>query len=1083
MKFKRGIVALLLICCFQNLIVYAAEEQQPAEEPVVQESEANESAVQQLKVEVSTKDLTVFVDGNGEFYIVSEGIEPDSNLHVYSQDEEIADVCGIEKKDVQNQELIAGSPEEAGWYSVVGIGEGTTQICVEAEGILEKINVTVLKNDEEDNAANGEDIETDEDDNSDGEVNSNDEVNNDAGNIPIISENEGEAEEQGSDEEVLPEVLTVGETQTRSVSRGWVTEGDNTYYFDNIGVKCTGIVEIDDILYYFDESTGALFKKGGWINQGSKTYFCNTDGRLYRNQFIKFGDISYYYMGSDGSLVKGNFTLGDKTYHANSGTGEVKMQAGWIEDGGKKYFSAADGVLYISQFIKFGDIYYYMGSDGSVTKGNFTIGNKTYHANSSTGELRLVAGWIEDGGKKYYSNSEGVLYINEFVIMDSGNTYYLGKDGSLQKGVIEASDGNLYYSDPSTGVVNKKSGWITGKDGKKYFSDATGKLYRNQLISFGSSVYYMGNDGSAQKGSVKIGSELYFFDQNGLRKNTAGWAEYNGKKYYVNGNGTLYHDMFITFGSSVAYYMGSDGSVQKGVVSASNGNVYYTDPNTGLLQKKTGWIDFDGKRYFSDATGKLYKNQFISFGSSVLYYMGSDGSVQKGIVKASDGNIYYTDPSTGLLQKKAGWIDSGGKRYFSDAAGKLYKNQFISFGSTVYYMGSDGSVQKGPVKVGNNWYFLDKNGVRKSSAGWAEYNDKKYYVNGSGTLYHDMFISFGSSTVYYMGSDASMQKGIVNVKGVLYYANPGTGLIKKNSGWIDYNSKRYFADANGVLYKNQLISFGSDVYYMGSDGSVQKGNHYVNGRWYYFDEKTGIMKRAQGWFTAGSGKYYQKADGNLAKGYMDIDGSRYYFNSSGMLASKKGIDVSQYQGNIDWNKVKNDGVEFAIIRVGYRGYSNGKLVEDPKFKQNIQGAAAAGIPVGVYFFSQAVNVAEAREEANFVYNLIKNYKITYPVVFDAEFSAGNPNGRADKLSKSTRTLVVNTFCSELKNKGYTPMLYTGIYFLRDNLEASLLSGYQLWLARYNSTLGYNGSYRCWQYSDAGKVNGISGNVDMNVWLN
>ena len=556
-------------------------------------------------------------------------------------------------------------------------------------------------------------------------------------------------------------------------------------------------------------------------------------------------------------------------------------------------------------------------------------------------------------------------------------------------------------------------------------------------------------------------------------------------EYVVKSQDLEKSDTSVTFSGwkseeeGIRYY-GEDGQYYTGIAEIDE-VLYYFEPETGYLSQIAQWIDLNGKKFFCNEKGVLYRNRLISFGAS-YYYMGDDGSVQTGIFYV-DGALRYADPKSGIIQVTSGWISYNGKDYFADDEGILYRNQFISFGSTYYYLGSDGDVQKGTFKVGNNWYHSNSStGALKRQAGWIEDGEKKYYANSEGVIYIDRILYFGS-TWYYMGSDGSVQKGVVNAGGTLYYADTTTGIIQKKAGWIEDGDKKYYSNADGVLYKNQFIYFGTTQYYMGSDGSVQKGNQYINGQWYYFDEETGVLIRKPGWFSIGNNKYYQKADGTLATGYTDISGIRYYFNSEGLLASKVGIDVSYYQGNIDWNKVKAAGVEFVFIRAGYRGYSNGRLVKDSCFDQNVQGALAAGIDVGIYFFSQAVNVQEAREEATYTYNLIKNYNVTFPVAFDAEYATSNRTGRADHLSASSRTLIVNTFCSQMKSYGYTPMLYAGIYFMRDELQMNLLSNYQLWIPRYNKTLGYEGTYKCWQYSSEGRISGISGNVDLNVWLN
>ena len=192
--------------------------------------------------------------------------------------------------------------------------------------------------------------------------------------------------------------------------------------------------------------------------------------------------------------------------------------------------------------------------------------------------------------------------------------------------------------------------------------------------------------------------------------------------------------------------------------------------------------------------------------------------------------------------------------------------------------------------------------------------------------------------------------------------------------------------------------------------------------------------------------------------------------------AKLGIDVSRWNEEIDWNKVKNAGINYAILRVGYRGSVTGVLVEDWYYKKNIEGAAAAGVPVGLYFFTQAVNEVEAVEEASMVLSQIKGYKITYPVFIDVESSGG----RADGLDSGTRTRVINAFCQTIQNGGYRAGIYANKTWLAQKMNISALSGYKIWLAQYNTQVTYGGRYDMWQYSDKGSISGISGKVDMNL---
>ena len=194
--------------------------------------------------------------------------------------------------------------------------------------------------------------------------------------------------------------------------------------------------------------------------------------------------------------------------------------------------------------------------------------------------------------------------------------------------------------------------------------------------------------------------------------------------------------------------------------------------------------------------------------------------------------------------------------------------------------------------------------------------------------------------------------------------------------------------------------------------------------------------------------------------------------------SKAGIDVSKWNGDIDWDKAKNAGVEFAIVRAGYRGSVTGSLVKDIYFDANMKGTAAAGIPVGIYFFTQATSEVEAVEEASAVLSWIQEYKITYPVFIDTEGAGGN--GRADGLDVDTRTMVCEAFCRTIENAGYQAGVYASRNWYNNNLHTQRLENYYIWLAEYRSVPLYQGYYRMWQYSSKGKIDGIEGRVDLNI---
>ena len=191
-----------------------------------------------------------------------------------------------------------------------------------------------------------------------------------------------------------------------------------------------------------------------------------------------------------------------------------------------------------------------------------------------------------------------------------------------------------------------------------------------------------------------------------------------------------------------------------------------------------------------------------------------------------------------------------------------------------------------------------------------------------------------------------------------------------------------------------------------------------------------------------------------------------------------GIDVSKWNGEIDWDRVRNAGITYAIIRCGYRGSSTGTLVEDPYFRQNIQGALSAGLKVGIYFFTQATNEVEAVEEASMALALCREYRVTYPIFIDTEGAGGN--GRADGLDMETRTKVCQAFCRTVEDAGYSGGIYGSRNWFRTRLRMDELENCVIWLAEYREKPVYGGTYHLWQYTSSGSVDGIEGRVDLDI---
>ena len=266
---------------------------------------------------------------------------------------------------------------------------------------------------------------------------------------------------------------------------------------------------------------------------------------------------------------------------------------------------------------------------------------------------------------------------------------------------------------------------------------------------------------------------------------------------------------------------------------------------------------------------------------------------------------------------------------------------------------------------------------------------------------------------------------------------------------------------------------------------------------------SGCVKKLQKWLGVeadgvlgpGTIKAWQKKLGVEADGYFGANSckawQRFLNENLGRekkkeepAASKKKynnevIDVSYVQKNIDWEKVKADGIVGAIIRCGYRGYGSGKLCTDEQFENHIKGAHKAGLKIGVYFFTEAINGKEGKEEAAFCLNQIKKagIPIDYPIAVDTEYI--NADGvRANNISKAKRTEAIKGFCEEIKSQGYTPMIYASLNWFDTKLNMAELP-YKIWVAQYNSKCDYKGDYLFWQYTSKGEVSGIKGVVDLN----
>ena len=221
----------------------------------------------------------------------------------------------------------------------------------------------------------------------------------------------------------------------------------------------------------------------------------------------------------------------------------------------------------------------------------------------------------------------------------------------------------------------------------------------------------------------------------------------------------------------------------------------------------------------------------------------------------------------------------------------------------------------------------------------------------------------------------------------------------------------------------------------------------------------------------------------LVPGLNSVDGRLYYLGADGRIASAVGLDLSCYNGRIEWEALREQGVGFVILRAGGRGWGTGRLYTDTRFREYLLAAKSAGLKLGVYFYSTAVNVQEAVAEAEYTLSLLEGAPLEMPIFIDTEYSGSYPNGRADKLSRAQRAAIINAFARTVESRGYSTGFYSGTYYIGQELDYPSVSRHCVWIANYtrnNALPSVNYRYDIWQYTESGRIRGIYGPVDVNV---
>ena len=771
-------------------------------------------------------------------------------------------------------------------------------------------------------------------------------------------------------------------------SNEWVYINSNIYYLGSDGNYVKGIYEINKVIYYFDPTTGALKKEAGWRTWNGNRYFTNSEGIAYRNQFISFGPRRFY-MGADGSVQTGIYRTADGSLYYADNSGELVQKAQWISLNSKRYFSNADGKLYMNQFISFGPHRFYMSYDGSVSTGIFAVNDgNLYHADAS-GEIVQKAQWINLNGKRYFSNADGKLYMNQFISFGP-HRFYMGADGAAMTGTFTASDGKVYSADDTGEILGSKAQWVV-RNGKRYFVSADGQLYKNQFITFGPRRFYMGPDGAVITGIVTANDGRMYNadDETGEIIQKAQWIEKNGKRYFSKDDGELYRNQFISFGYR-RYYMGKDAAAMTGVFTAN-----------------------DGKKYAAKSDGELYRSQFIN-ADGLSYHIDEDGAVSIGIFTASDGNKYYADEKTGAIVKKAQWIEKNGKRYFSNANGMLYRNQFISFGTHRFYMGPDGAVITGIYEANDGkLYHADATGEVVQKAQWIEINGKRYFSNSEGILYRNQFISFGSLR-YFMGPDGALVIGNFIFEGKKYKTD--TNGVATEIGSAEPENKVLIgyiaADVVNVRptagtdkpakfqlkYNTKITILGSET---GSDGY----------KWYYISHADGTgFVRSDLIYNIG-----ESVPDNTTPNIMTDEEFEQYMITQGFPDSYKSLLRAMHKSHPTWIlKAAQTGLDwnYVITKESALGVNTVHLTSPDAFKSKDPNAKNADGSYKVY--DSGGYIAASREAIEYYMDPRNSFDDTF-----FQFLSNSYDGNTQTLS-GINTIVKGTFLGKaFPEGGYT----------------------------------------------------------------
>ena len=636
--------------------------------------------------------------------------------------------------------------------------------------------------------------------------------------------------------------------------------------------------------------------------------------------------------------------------------------------------------------------------------------------------VHAFTGWKTINGKKYY-------YINDekvrgYRTIDGKLYYFYYGNYALRIGWQETDNGK-FYSDKN-GVVAR--GWQT-IDGKKYYFN---KSYPYNALKYYQEIdgktYYFYGSGILRYGWQETSIGKTYSNSDGTV--AKGWKTIDGKKYYFNKSYPYNALRYYQEIDGNLYYFYGSGILRYGWQETLIGKTY--SKSDGTVAK--GWQTIDGKKYYFNKSYPYNALKYYQEIDGKNYYFYGTGALRVGWQTTENG-VFYSN-SDGTLP--TGWQTIDGKKYyFKDSYPFNALRYYQEIDGETYYFYGTGALRIGWQKLDNKWYYSNEEGIVQT--GLQTIGNKVYYFNNSHPY--------------------NAVTGVNRIDGNLYYFDPTTK--ERRTGWIGSGSTYYHAEDDYIL-QTGLVTIGNTKYKFDSNGKLM-GFSTKNGKTYYTDPNGKLAKG-----TVRMCNRYFKFD--------EIDGHFIKF-----VNKKSVIDVSAHQGTIDWHKVKYSGeVDAVILRIGY-----GSEAVDTYFERNITELKKYNIPFSVYLFSYAETESDAILEAKFLVNTLKKYKPSLtsniPIYYDLEPWHYTMNGHyysSTHVSNATYGKIIKAFVNYVETN-YKKK--TRIYASRDYITSHFPDDYQkyaTWVAAWTSNLNYNGPYEGWQYTDVGKVAGISGNVDM-----